>query len=111
MTRHKGGRSKLRYKTHRGIDSKHEVITVTKVTAGCRDDGELLDQMIEEHQQNTNNKVDIVVGDSKYGTIDNFLLCHDLEIKSHVPLLEQTHRGTGRQKGIFPKKRRCIGFF
>ena len=29
VTRHSGGRSKLRYKTHRAVDPKHEVITAT----------------------------------------------------------------------------------
>jgi len=103
VTRHGGGRSKLRYKTHRGVDPKHEVITATRVTAGCVDDGELLEEMIEIHKDNTQKQVAEVVGDSKYGTIDNFLLCHDLGIKAHIPSLEKTHRGSGRQKGIFPK--------
>jgi hypothetical protein len=26
-----------------------------------------------------------VVGDSKYGTIDNFLACHDLGVQAHIP--------------------------
>ena len=34
VTRHRGDRSKLRYKTHRAIDPKHEVTTATKITAG-----------------------------------------------------------------------------
>ena len=34
VTRHSGGKSKLRYKTHRGVDKKHEVITTTKITTG-----------------------------------------------------------------------------
>ncbi len=104
VTSHEGDRSKLRYKTHRGVDSKHEVITATKVTAGSRDDGQLLEEMIEKHENNTKDRIDTVVADSKYGTIDNFLICHDLGIKAHVPSLEQTHRASGRQKGIFPKE-------
>jgi hypothetical protein len=44
------------------------------------------------------------VADSKYGTIDNYLICHDQGIKAHIPSFEQTHRGSGRQKGIFPKE-------
>jgi len=45
-----------------------------------------------------------MVADSKYGTINNFLLCHDVGIKAHIPSLEKTHRGSGRQKGIVPKE-------
>jgi len=60
--------------------------------------------MIEAHQQNTQKAVDTVVADSKYGKTDNFLLCHDLGKKAHIPPLEEAHRGSGRQRGIFPRE-------
>jgi hypothetical protein len=44
-----------------------------------------------------------VVADSRYGKIDNFLFCHDLGIKAHIPSLEETQRGCGRNRGIFPR--------
>ena len=104
VTRHSGGKSKLRYKTHRAVDPHKEVVTATTITPGSTDDGDLLEEMIAIHQDNTQKAVDTVVADSKYGTIGNFLLCHDLGIKAHIPSLEKTHRGSGRQKGIFPKE-------
>ena len=104
VTRQSSGKSKLRYKTHRALDSHCEVITATKVTPGSTDDGEVLGEMVAIHEENTERGVDTVVADSKYGTIDNFLLCHDQGIKAHIPSLEETHRGSGRQKGIFPKE-------
>jgi len=104
VIRYRGGKSKLRYKTHRAVDAKSEVITATKLTPGSRDDGELLKEMIEAHENNTQKSVDTVVADTKYGKIDNFLLCHDMGTKAHIPSLEGTHRGSGRQKGIFPKE-------
>jgi transposase len=99
-----GGRSKLRYKTHRGVDPNHEVITATAVTPGSVDDGDLLQEMVQSHEENTQKVPTTVVADSRYGTIDNFLLCHDMGIKAHVPSLEETQRGSGRKKGIFPKE-------
>jgi hypothetical protein len=33
-----------------------------------------------------------------------YLLCRDLGITAHIPSLEKTQRGSGRQKGIFPKE-------
>jgi transposase len=104
VTRHSSGKSKLRYKTHRAVDPQHEVITATTITPGSIDDGEMLTEMIDTHKRNTQKEVDTVVADSKYGTIDNFLLCRDRGIKAHIPSLEKTHRGSGRQKGIFPKE-------
>jgi transposase len=104
VTRQGSGKSKLRYKTHRALDPHCELITVTKVTPGSQDDGELLKEMIDTHKHNTQKEVDTVVADSKYGTIDNYLICHDQGVKCHIPSLEETHRGSGRQKGIFPKE-------
>ena len=104
VTRHSGGKSKLRYKTHRSIDEKHEIITATKVTPGSVDDGHVLQDMIETHEQNTLMKLETAVADSKYGSKDNFLQCHDRKIKAHIPSIEETHHGSGRRKGIFPKE-------
>jgi transposase len=104
VTRHSKGKPKLRYKTHRAVDEKHEVITATKVTPGSVDEGDLLEEMIESHERNTEKSVDTVVADSIYGKNANFLSCSDLGIKAHMPCLEETQRGSGRQKGIFPKE-------
>jgi transposase len=104
VTRHSKGKSKLRYKTHRAVDERHEVITATKVSAGSVDDGHVLEDMIEAHEHNTQRKLETAVADSKYGTMDNYLLCHDREVKAHIPSIEKAHRGSGRQKGIFPKE-------
>lgn len=98
------GRSKLRYKTHRAVDEKHEIITATKVTGGSVDDGKLLEEMIDLHEHNTEKKIDTVVADTKYGTVDNYLHCYGKGIKTHIPSVEESHRGSGRRKGIFSKK-------
>ena len=70
---------------HRVVDDRHEIITGTKVTAGSIHDCDVLEEMIELHQKNTQGHVDTVVADSKYGTIDNFFHCHDLGVKAHIP--------------------------
>ena len=104
VTRHSGGKSKLRYKTHRAVDAKHEVITATKITPGTVEDDDVLKEIIEIQERNTQKSVDTVVADSKYSTIDNYLLCHDLGVKAHIPSLKDTQKGSGRQKGTFPKE-------
>jgi len=107
VTRHSSGKSKLRYKTHRGVDPHCEVITATKITPGLSDEGTVLAEMIEIHEHTTRRKIETAVADSRYGKIDNFLLCHDVGIKAHIPSLEETQRGSGRQKGIFQKEVFC----
>jgi transposase len=104
VTRHSTGKSKLRYKTHRAVDQKYEIITATKITPGSVDDGDMLKETIERHKENTHKELHTVVADSRYGTIDTYLICHDLGIKAHIPSLEATQRGSGRKKGIFPKE-------
>jgi transposase len=104
VTRHSAGESKLRYKTHRGVDPQHEVITSTMVTPGSADEGAVLKEVIQGHEQNTDRKVKTVVADSRYGTTENFLFCHDAGIQAHMPSLEESQRGLGRQDDIFPKE-------
>jgi len=104
VTRHSGGKPKLRYKTHRVVDRRHEVITATKVTAGRVDDGEMLEEMVQRTQENTRGEVKTVVADSRYGSTKNYLYCHDAGIKAHIPSLEKTQRGSGRQRGIFGRE-------
>lgn len=103
VTRYGNSRPKLRYKTHRVVDEKNEVITATKVTQGSVDDGAALKEMIDIHQQNTGTKPETVVADTKYGTIDNYLHYYDEGIKTHIPSVEESHRGYGSKKGIFTK--------
>ena len=104
ITRYGNSRPKLRYKTHRVVDEKNEIITATKVTTGSVDDGAALKDMIDIHQKNTGTKPDTIVADTKYGTIDNYLHYHDEGIKTHIPSIEESHRGYGRNKGIFTKE-------
>ena len=99
-----GGRSKLKYKVHRSVDKKSEVITATTVTTGSVNEAHLLKSLIVSHEKTTGIKPEFCVADSKYGTIDNYLACYDLAIKSHFESFEKTHRGSGRQKGIFAKE-------
>ena len=60
--------------------------------------------LLRRHHQNTGRKAQICVAESKYGTIENYLACFDLGVSSHFESFEKAHRGTGRQKGIFPKR-------
>jgi transposase/uncharacterized protein (UPF0179 family) len=104
VTRRGKGRSKLDYQIHRGVDSKCEIITATDVTPGEVHEAHRLQTLIEAHEKNTVSKVDVAVADSKYGTLDNFASCFDRGIKAHIPSLEQTQKGSGRQKDIFARE-------
>jgi transposase/uncharacterized protein (UPF0179 family) len=104
VTRRGKGKSKLQYQIHRGVDKKCEVITATEVTPGEVHEAHRLESLIDSHQNNTGRKVETAVADSKYGTMENYLACQDRGIKAHFNSLEETQKGTGTKKGIFPKE-------
>jgi len=89
------GQPKLRYHVHRAVDEKNEIITATKTTPGDVNEAHVMLNLVDQSNTNTDIPVTTVVADSKYGTIENFLACHDRGIKAHIPDLNQTK---GRQK-------------
>ncbi len=104
VTRRGKGKSKLKYQIHRGVDQKCEVVTAAGVTPGEVHDSHCLESLIDSHEKNTETTVKTVVADSKYGSIENYLACRDRGIKAHFKSLEETQKGTGTKKGIFPKE-------
>ena len=85
VSRRAKGRSKLEYQVHRGVDSKCEIITATEVTPGEMHEAHRLQALIDSHEKNTGAKIEAAVADSKYGTLDNYVICHDRKIKAHLP--------------------------
>jgi transposase len=79
------GKPKLSYQVHRVVDGRGEVITATETTAGDVNEAHWMVPLLESHHTNTGIMAETVVGDSKYGTIDNFLACHDLGVEAHIP--------------------------
>lgn len=79
------GKSKLSYQVHRAVDGKHEIITAADAAPGDINEAHLMIPLLEKHEETTEVKAETVVADSKYGTIDNFLACHDQGIQAHIP--------------------------
>lgn len=79
------GKPKLSYQVHRAVDGKNEIITASAATTGTVNEAHVMLPLLEQHEAITGIKVGTVVADSKYGTIDNYLACHDLGINAHMP--------------------------
>ena len=79
------GKPKLFYQVHRAVDGRVEVITATETTAGDVNEAHMMVPLLESHHANTGRGAETVVADSKYGTVENFLACHDLGVKAHIP--------------------------
>jgi transposase len=99
------GKPKLSYQVHRAVDGRHEIITATDATPGDVNEAHLLGDLLQQHHDNTDKTAQTVVADSKYGTIDNFLTCHDLGVAAHMPDLGKA-LGKGHAKStIFGEER------
>lgn len=96
-----GGAPKLRYKTHRAIDA-NEIITAVTVTEGSVNEAHRMTDLIDMHMWNTDTKPKTVVADSKYGTIENLLECHDRCLKAHMPALRILGKDSSSRHGIYP---------
>jgi hypothetical protein len=71
------------------------------VTPGETNEAHRLPSLVDQHEVNTGLEVETVVADSKYGTVENFLACHDRDVQAHIPDLKETQRN--RRKDIFPE--------
>jgi transposase len=98
------GKPKLSYQVHRVVDGRSEVITATEATAGDVNEAHVMVSLLESHHANTGRGAETVVADSKYGTIENFLACHDRGLKAHIPDLREASVKRTEQRKIFPEE-------
>jgi len=84
VTKPGAGPARPRYKAHRAIDDQHGVITATIVTPGDRSEADELIPLIDQHEHSTRIKVQVAVGDTQYGTSENYLACVDRGITPHM---------------------------
>jgi len=99
------GKPKLSYQVHRAVEGQNEIITATDATSGDVNEAHLMIPLLEKHKMTTGVTADTVVADSKYGTIDNFVACHDRGIKAHVPDLRESSVKRTAKLNIFMEDR------
>ena len=99
------GKAKLSYQVHRAVDGRSEVITATEATPGDVNEAHEMIPLLESHRLNTGIKAETVVADSKYGTVENFLACHDRRVEAHMPDLQESTAKRIEKLNIFPEER------
>jgi transposase len=99
------GKPKLSYQVHRAVDGRSEVITATETTSGDVNEAHEMIALLESHHFNTGVKADTVVADSKYGTVENFLVCCDRGVEAHMPDLQESTAKRIEKLNIFPEER------
>ena len=105
LVRRAGSSSRPRYHHHRAVDDKHGVITAVETTTGSIAEDHKLGDLVDQHEANTEEKVDTVVADSKYGTISNYISCEKKAIRSHFKSQADKGAHCGRREGIFGEDR------
>jgi transposase len=99
------GKPKLTYQVHRAVDGRSEVITATETTPGDVNEAHEMVPLLESHHLNTGIKPETVVADSKYGTVENFLACHDRGVEAHMPDLKEFTSKRIEKLNIFSEER------
>jgi len=61
--------------------------------------------LLESHHLNTGIKAETVVADSKYGTVENFLACHDRGVQAYMPDLKESTERRIEKLNIFSEER------
>jgi transposase len=104
VTKPGAGPARPRYKAHRAVDDREGVITATEVTPGDSDEGQQLEDLINQHEFNTESEVVVVVGDTQYGTTDNYLMCLDRAITPRMHLLADRNEARQKKAGLFRRE-------
>jgi hypothetical protein len=95
------GKPKLYYEVYRAVDGHSEIITATEVTVGDVNEAHRLLPVVDGHHRNTGRCAATVVADSKYGTAENFLACHDRGLRAHIPDLGEVAAKRSAKRKIF----------
>ncbi len=90
------------YHHHRAVDDAHGVITAVETSSGSIAENKKLRPLMEQHQQNTGCELKTVVADHKYGTAENFVICHQQGVVTH---LGDAKAKRGKVRGIFSEDR------
>jgi transposase len=92
--------SRPRYHHHRAVDDAHGVITAVETTPGSIAENKKLITLIDQHEANTETKVETAVADRKYGTAENYIACEGRQIRAHIDTF-MSHR-KHEKLGIIP---------
>ena len=94
--------SRPAYHHHRAVDDLHGVITAVETTSGSIAENKKLMDLVQQHQQNTQQQPKVIVADHKYGTQQNYLACHEKGLVTH---LGDAKAKAGKVKEIFSESR------
>jgi transposase len=104
LARKGGGSSRPRYHHHRVIDDASRVITAVETTPGSIAENKKLLDLIEQHEQHTGTSAQTVVGDNKYGTVENYVACQEQGIRTHLGDVLSSQKNQKSREEIYSEK-------
>lgn len=93
--------SRPRYKQHRVVDNALGVITAVETTSGAVAENAKLMDMVAQHERNTGCEAQTVVADKQYGTAENYRVCQERGLNTHMGDMLESQLEKGRREGIF----------
>lgn len=104
LVRKGSGSARPRYHHHRVIDDASRVITAVETTPGSIAENRKLMDLIEQHERQTGVKAKTVVGDNKYGTVENYVACREQGIRTHLGDVLRAQKSQEREEVIYSEK-------
>lgn len=89
------------YKHHRAVDNAQGVITAQLTTGGTVKEDTQLPTLSEQHERHCAAKVQTIVADSQYGTVQNFLYCQSQGIAAHMADVKTAQNRAGQRSEFF----------
>ena len=102
VVRKNGDAARPRYHHHRVVDDAHAVITAVETTPGTIAENRKLMDLVDQHHEHLQKRPEIVVGDHKYGTAENFVACQQQDIETHLGDVLRKQNHEHHNIGIFP---------
>lgn len=93
--------SRPAYKHHRAVDNAQGVITAQLTTGGSVTEDTQLPALSDQHERHCAAKVQTIVADSQYGTVQNFLYCQDRGIAAHMADVKTAQNRAGQRSEFF----------
>ena len=103
VTKPGAGPARPRYKAHRAVDDANGVITATDVTPGHVDESHALEDLMNQHEHNTDSELDVVVGDTQYGTTEAYTMCLDRGVAPRMPELAERAEAKQNKEGRYSR--------
>jgi len=79
------GRTVCGYKDNRAVDDAYGIITATLTTDAATNEGHVLEAVINAHEPNTDETLDVVAADKQYGTGENYRHLRERKIIPCIP--------------------------